>query len=101
MSGMGLEAGHMENIFGLETTLQWTMATGLQGILSQVCLSTILLFYLLYVFKTIETFLTTLGSTTITALISTSSSSLESIIWSPNYPDSFDGNYDQVKQNNI
>ena len=38
---------------------------------------------------------------TITAPINTSSTSLESIIWSPNYPDSYDGNYDQVKQNII
>ena len=28
-----------------------------------------------------------------------SSTSLESIIWSPNYPAAYDGNYDQVKQN--
>ena len=29
---------------------------------------------------------------------STITASLESIIWSPNYPAAYDGNYDQVKQ---
>ena len=34
--------------------------------------------------------------TTLTSPINVSSTSIENVIWSPNYPNSYDGNYDQV-----
>ena len=37
--------------------------------------------------------------TTLTSPINVSSTSIENVIWSPDYPHSYDGNYDQVKQN--
>ena len=37
--------------------------------------------------------------TTITSPVNISSTSIENVIWSPDYPHSYEGSYDQVKQN--